>query len=319
MRMRAESVTRAHTRPLLVLLASFLLFLAFLATARSAHAADGMPALETAAVATPVADGAPAPLQDSVTDQTSSATATAAHPEQSNVVVIIRINSPGDDNVSQTNVIAVGASSANESSTNQDQSAGISPAPAATSVDDSAPPVSAAPASAQTLSPQQQPTALQQPAAQQQAAPAVAGRGQVILAAYGRSSAGPRSDAAAPAPRNRHVAARPSVKPAVAEVRAPSSQAPAVAPQGSPRAPHAASLARADRHPGPSAGATRHQRLASRLGGGGRTAAATALAADPAKGSDFGDFALAALLAGIAACALLAYLPRGRSLRARLR
>jgi len=318
MRMRAESVTRAHTRPLLVLLASCFLFLAFLATARSAHAADGMPALETAAIAPPPADAAPAPLQDSVTDQTSSAIGTVSHPDQSNVVVIIRINSPGDDNVSQTNVISVDATSANGSSTNQDQSAGTSPAPATPLVDAATPSVSAAPASAPTTSPQ--PTSPQsEPSAERADAPPVAGRGKVILAAYGRSSAGPRPDPA-PAPSNRHGKAAPrSVEPAAAQVRAPSSPAPAVAPQAPPRAQHAASLARADRHPGPSAGATRHQRLASWLGGGGRTAAATALAADPAKGSDFGDFALAALLAGIAACALFVYLPRVRNLGARLR
>ena len=317
MRMGVESVTRAHTRPLLVLLVSCFQLLVFLATARSAHAADGMPALETAAVAPPPADAAPAPLQDSVTDQTSSATGTVSHPDQSNVVVIIRINSPGDDNVSQTNVISVDATSANGSSTNQDQSAGTSPAPAAPLVDAATPSVSAAPASAPAVSPQ--PTSPQpEPTAEQDDAPPVAGRGKVILAAYGRSSAGPRPDAA-PAPSNRHGKVARSVEPAAAEVRAPSSQAPAVAPQAPPRAQHAASLARADRHPGPSAGATRHQGLGSWLGGGGRTAAATALAADPAKGSDFGDFALAALLAGIAACALFAYLPRVRNLRVRLR
>ena len=314
MRMRAESVTRAHTRPLLVLLASCFLFLALLATARSAHAADGMPALETAAIAPPPADAAPAPLQDSVTDQTSSAIGTVSHPDQSNVVVIIRINSPGDDNVSQTNVISVDATSANGSSTNQDQSAGTSPAPAAPLVDAATPSVSAAPASAPVAA-SPQPNS----SAQQADPPAVAGRGKVILAAYGRSSAGPRPDAA-PASSNRHLKAAPrSVEPAVAETETPSSPAPAVAPQAPPRAQHAASLARADRHPGPSAGATRHQRLASWLGGGGRTAAATALAADPAKGSDFGDFALAALLAGIAVCALFVYLPRVRNLGARLR
>ena len=310
MRMRAGTTTRAHVRPLLVLLASSFLFLAFLATARSAHAADGMPALQTAAVAPPPTADVPAPLQDAITDQTSSATATVAHPDQSNVVVIIRINSPGDDNISQTNVISVGATAANGSSTNQDQSAVASPAPAATQVDGSAPQVSAAPASALTAGPQQD------------EAPAVApDRGKVILAAYGRSSAGPKADAPAPAPRNRQVrAARHNgSRPARVETRAPSSQSPAAAPQASPRATHAASLAPADRHSAGSAGASPQQRLASWLGGGGRTAAATALAADPANGSDFGNFALAALLAGIAACVLLAYLPRLRNAYARVR
>ena len=314
MRMRAGSTTHAHMRPLVILLASSFLFLAFLATARSAHAADGRPALETAAMAPPAADGAPAPLQDAVTDQTSSATATVADPDQSNLVVIIRINSPGDDVVSQTNVISVGATSANGSSTNQDQSAGASPAPAAALVEGSAAPVGAAPASAPAASPQPVPST------QQDDAPAVADRGKVILAAYGRSSAGPQPDAAAPAPRNRQVEpASRGAEPARAEARAPSSSAPVVAPQASPHATHAASLARVDRHPASSAGATPQQRLSSSLGGGGRTAAATALAADPAKGSDFGDFALAALVAGIAACALFAYLPRLRNTYARLR
>src|SRR3954447_22058810 len=305
MRMRAGTTTRARLRPLLVLLASSFLFLAFLATARSAHAADGMPALQTAAVAPPPTADVPAPLQDAITDQTSSATATVAHPDQSNVVVIIRINSPGDDNISQTNVISVGATAANGSSTNQDQSTGAFPAPAATRIDGSAPQVSAVPASAPAARPQQD------------EAPAVApDRGKVILAAYGRSSAGPKADAPAPAPRKRQVrgARHNGTQPARVETRAPSSKS--SAPQASPRATHAASLARADRH---SAGASPQQRLASWLGGGGRTAAATALAADPPNGSDFGDFALAAVLAGIAACALLAYLPRLRNAFARVR
>jgi hypothetical protein len=45
-------------------------------------------------------------------------------PQQSNVVIIIRINSPGDDVISQTNVVSVVGVAANQSSTSQN------PAPA---------------------------------------------------------------------------------------------------------------------------------------------------------------------------------------------
>src|SRR6266576_2718325 len=62
--------------------------------------------------------------QQAATDQTANAAAAAVQPQQSNVVIIIRINSPGDDMISQTNVVSVVGVAANQSSTSQN------PAPA---------------------------------------------------------------------------------------------------------------------------------------------------------------------------------------------
>ena len=64
------------------------------------------------------------PSQQAATDQAANAAAAAVEPQQSNVVIIIRINSPGDDVVSQTNVVSVVGVAANQSSTSQN------PAPA---------------------------------------------------------------------------------------------------------------------------------------------------------------------------------------------
>jgi hypothetical protein len=57
--------------------------------------------------------------QQSLTDQVANAAATAVQPQQSNVVIIIRVNSPGDDVVTQTNIVSVVAVGANQSSTSQ--------------------------------------------------------------------------------------------------------------------------------------------------------------------------------------------------------
>jgi hypothetical protein len=64
------------------------------------------------------------PSQQAATDQAANAAAAAVEPQQSNVVIIIRINSPGDDAISQTNVVSVVGVAANQSSTSQN------PAPA---------------------------------------------------------------------------------------------------------------------------------------------------------------------------------------------
>jgi len=62
--------------------------------------------------------------QQAATDQAANTAAAAVQPQQSNVVIIIRINSPGDDAISQTNVVSVVGVAANQSSTSQN------PAPA---------------------------------------------------------------------------------------------------------------------------------------------------------------------------------------------
>jgi hypothetical protein len=56
---------------------------------------------------------------DAATDQVAAAVAGATGVQQSNVVVIVRINSPGDDVVSQTNVVNVVATSRNTATTGQ--------------------------------------------------------------------------------------------------------------------------------------------------------------------------------------------------------
>jgi hypothetical protein len=70
------------------------------------------------------ADGA-APAQDASTSQDASSTATASQDQAGNIVVIVRVNSPGDDGpISQTNTSAAGSSASNTSSTDQASSTG---------------------------------------------------------------------------------------------------------------------------------------------------------------------------------------------------
>ena len=127
----------------LAALLTFLLFAAFFATAQRARADSGSPDPNTAGeVAAPpsqdpsstqqntAGEVAAPPSQDtsgaqqntdqqSTTDQVAKAVATAVQPQQSNVVIIIRVNSPGDDVVTQTNIVSVVAVGANQSSTSQ--------------------------------------------------------------------------------------------------------------------------------------------------------------------------------------------------------
>jgi hypothetical protein len=77
--------------------------------------------------------GSPSPAegsQQAATDQAANAAAAAVQPQQSNVVIIIRINSPGDDVISQTNVVSVVAVAANQSSTSQNPARAPVSAPA---------------------------------------------------------------------------------------------------------------------------------------------------------------------------------------------
>jgi hypothetical protein len=80
---------------------------------------------QTAGSDPPSPDGTSAETsQQAATDQAANAAAAAAQPQQGNVAIIIRINSPGDDVISQTNVVSVVAVAANQTSTSQN------PAPA---------------------------------------------------------------------------------------------------------------------------------------------------------------------------------------------
>jgi ribonuclease E len=86
---------------------------------------------QTAGSGQPPADGAAADAgQQATTDQTADAAAAAVQPQQSNVVIIIRINSPGDDVISQTNVVSVVAVAANQSWTSQNPAPAQNQAPA---------------------------------------------------------------------------------------------------------------------------------------------------------------------------------------------
>src|SRR5262245_4544974 len=137
----AQGVTGKRKFALAALL-TFLLFAAFLATAQRARADTGSPDPNTAGeVAAPpsqdpsipqqTADqSTPQPTTDqqSTTDQAANAVATAVQPQQSNVVIIIRINSPGDDVVTQTNIVSVVADAHNQSSTSQNSGLPASPA-----------------------------------------------------------------------------------------------------------------------------------------------------------------------------------------------
>jgi hypothetical protein len=71
----------------------------------------------------PGAHAAPAPqasAEDSATNQASATSATATRPQPTNVVVSVRVNSPGDDGpVTQTSTVAVAAQSTNTAATAQ--------------------------------------------------------------------------------------------------------------------------------------------------------------------------------------------------------
>jgi hypothetical protein len=114
-------------------------------------------------------DGAAAEAaQQATTDQAADAAASAVQPQQSNVVIIVRINSPGDDVVSQTNVVSVVAVGANQSSTDQDAgptgaSAGATDPPQSPSRASSAPSTGGQPAqSSSAAQPQQSADGVQQ-------------------------------------------------------------------------------------------------------------------------------------------------------------
>jgi hypothetical protein len=85
---------------------------------------------QTAAPPTQVgSEPAPAPAatpgQEATTDQDAASDASAAQEDAHNIVVSVRVDSPGDDGeITQTNVVAVVSDGSNDSSTNQSGSAG---------------------------------------------------------------------------------------------------------------------------------------------------------------------------------------------------
>jgi hypothetical protein len=255
--------------------------------------------------------------QQAATDQTANAAAAAVQPQQSNVVIIIRINSPGDDVISQTNVVSVVAVAANQSSTSQNPApAGVS-APGAADSPQSSADASSAPSTdgqpvrsggqpAQSAGAKQQP---QQPAdaVQQHRQPV---RALSILAFAASSSASPPTPEHTATPSTTS-ASRPRAEGAAGRsgVFGPNT----AAAQGSDRASvnsdgssiqAARPLAhRAQGSRGAVLGSVR-DRVASWLG---RTGAAThpQLPAESARGMSLGVMTLTALLVGLLGWAAL--------------
>jgi hypothetical protein len=95
--------------------------------------ADGSNSASTAQNGNPTAGGA-TPDQNAATGQEAGATATASQDGAGNLVVIVRINSPGDNGaISQTNAAGAGANAANTSATSQGQPAAVTEPPASAS------------------------------------------------------------------------------------------------------------------------------------------------------------------------------------------
>jgi hypothetical protein len=151
--------------------------------------------------------------QAAATAQEAAASAVAAQPEQPNVVVIVRINSPGDDIVTQTNTITVDSAAWNESKTTQTEA----PAAAALLLSHPLEHPSAAATTAARAAPK--------PARTEPAEPATAPRQPAAVAAPRLTpprqprQAVERKAAAVPAARTRHVRSD-HAPPRVANVRA---------------------------------------------------------------------------------------------------
>jgi hypothetical protein len=158
------------------------------------------------------ADGEPSESdQQAATDQAANAAAAAVEPQQTNVVIIIRVNSPGDDVVSQTNVVSVVGAAANQGSTAQQQgSTTQDPAPAGAPASGTSDPTQSQPAGGPTPPADGRPQpsrAVPQPAqsahaAQQLVQPADAVQGQRPQGARALSILGSTagSNASPPAP-----------------------------------------------------------------------------------------------------------------------
>ena len=164
--------------------------------------------------------------QDASTNQQAGSTATATQQQPTNVVVIVRINSPGDNgSISQGNVDVAGASAGNQSATAQGGSGGTAGA-SSTPV---APPKRQQPARNSARGPKRRPARDPAHVAPRKKQPAAAGSSVSGSAAttpgssYGSaaSSANPRSGvtprtAKAPASERRHAkAARRASSPGV--------------------------------------------------------------------------------------------------------
>jgi hypothetical protein len=266
--------------------------------------------------------------QQAATDQAANTTASAVEPHQSNVVIIIRINSPGDDVISQTNVVSVVGVAANESSTAQGQSPSTqNPAPAGASASGTSDPTQS-PAGGPTPPTDGQPQpsgAVPQSAQSAKAAeplvqPADAVQGQrphgaralSILGSVGGSNASP------PAPESKAVSAPRSAAGDDDSVAGREKDASTVAPVGSAMATRGASSEHTVAHPSDG-------RIAGKVGailkkvvswpGKHSGAVRSAAKAEGAEGGwNLGLTTLAILLAGLVGWVALAWLPSLRGL-----
>src|SRR5436190_22581619 len=314
---------------------------AMAATAASAAevppAPTPVPSLETGNGAPAVSADPPQPAQDAATAQSAAADAAAAQPQQSNVVIIIRINSPGDDVVSQTNVVSVVAVGANQGSTTQNPATGAS-APETSAPATTAPlaPGTSAPA---TAAPTQSPSSAA-PAPLPDAQPAQssnAGRRLVEHPATVVQQLGPQARRAlsiltftassiAAAPSSGHLTA--STTASAAPVRSGSADSPSRVFESNTGAmgsseksvdSAAASVGTARRLARPTEA---HSSRAGTLGavrddfsrwlGRTRVAARPQLTADPAGGMSLGLLTLTALLLGVLGWAALTWPPLTR-------
>jgi hypothetical protein len=287
-----------------VLVIAVVAFLAFLVNARATNAAP----LPDAPIAPPVAV-APAggDAQGAATDQAASAGAAATASPQTNVVVVVRINIPGDDVITQTNGITVDATASNESSTSQDQASAVS-SPSGTLPS----PVSQ-PGSAPVSSDAQSDSAVEpQNGGPLSSRPQRVVRGRWILAASASSSAAPPAPVQATAV---HAPKSPDRTTSTAVAARRHSAAPARATRVAAALgglPTHVAPARASNQghvePAPAAHALPARWLAAAL----RPVESAPIAAQPSAGSDFTVLTLAALLAGLLAWAALAWLPPSR-------
>jgi hypothetical protein len=111
--------------PLLcALIATLAALLCGLARANDARAGTPQDEVVAAVPADPTPQGTP-PAQKIADDQIAGAEASAIQQQPTNIVISIRIDSPGDNGaISQTNVAVAGANGSNSSSTGQDGGAG---------------------------------------------------------------------------------------------------------------------------------------------------------------------------------------------------
>jgi hypothetical protein len=268
------------------------------------------------------ADGVPSESdQQAATDQAADAAASAVEPQQTNVVIIIRVNSPGDDNISQTNVVSVVGVAANESSTTQHQgSTTQNPAPAGAPTDGASDPTQsqsaggptpptdgrpqpsgAVPQSAQSADAVQQPV---QPAGAVQGQRPHGARALSILASSGGSNANP------PAPEHQARTATPSASRTQGGVESASlagSSAADSASTADSKAVPAAHRTAARTHKGRTLGPIRF-RVPDWLRGAGEALPART-ATNNGGWSTIGLMTLAALVAGGLGWALLTWMP----------